>query len=40
MNKVYVRAVERYTVWEATQPIEVNIEKLRQCEPPFEGENE
>ena len=40
MKKVYVRAVERYTVWEATQPIEVNVEKLRQCEPPFEGENE
>jgi hypothetical protein len=40
MEKVYVRAVERYTVWEATQPIEVNVEKLRQCEPPFEGETE
>jgi len=40
MDKVYVRAVERYTVWEATQPIEVNVEKLRQCEPPFEGETE
>jgi hypothetical protein len=40
MENVYVRAVERYTVWEATQPIEVNVEKLRQCEPPFEGENE
>jgi len=40
MDKVYVRAVERYTVWEATEPIEVNVEKLRQCEPPFEGETE
>ena len=40
MKKVYVRAVERYTVWEATQPIEVNVEKLRQCEPPYEGETE
>jgi hypothetical protein len=40
MDKIYVRAVERYTVWEATQPIEVNVEKLRQCEPPFEGETE
>jgi len=40
MENVYVRAVERYTVWEATEPIEVNLEKLRQCEPPFEGETE
>ena len=40
MENVYVRAVERYTVWEATQPVEVNVEKLRKCEPPFEGENE
>mgnify|MGYP001030162513 FL=1 len=40
MDKVYVRQVERYTVWEATEPIEVDVEKLRKCEPPFEGENE
>lgn len=40
MENVYVREVERYTVWEATKPIEVNVEKLRQCEPPFEGETE
>ena len=40
MDKVYVRQAERYTVWEATEPIEVDVEKLRKCEPPFEGENE
>ena len=40
MDKVYVRQVERYTVWEATEPVEVNVEKLRECDPPFEGENE
>jgi len=40
MDKVYVRQAERYTVWEATEPVEVNVEKLRKCEPPFEGENE
>jgi hypothetical protein len=40
MEKIYVRKCERYTVWEASQPIEVNIEKLKQCEPPFEGETE
>ena len=40
MDKVYVRQCERYTMWEATEPVEVNVEKLRECEPPFEGENE
>jgi len=40
MENVYVRAVERYTVWEATQPIEVNVKILRGCTPPFEGETE
>ena len=40
MEKVYVRLAERYTVWEATEPIEVDIEKLRECEPPYEGETE
>jgi len=40
MEKVYVRQCERYTIWEASQPIEVDVEKLRKCEPPFEGENE
>lgn len=40
MEKVYVRQAERYTIWEATEPVEVNVEKLRKCEPPFEGENE
>jgi hypothetical protein len=40
MKKVYVRQCERYTVWETTKPIEVDVEKLRKCEPPFEGKNE
>ena len=37
-EKLYIRKCERYTVWEATEPIEVDVEKLRQCEPPYEGE--
>jgi hypothetical protein len=36
-EKIYVRKVERYTVYQATEPIEVDVEKLRQCEPPYEG---
>ena len=40
MDKVYVRQCERYTVWEATKPIEVDVEKLRKCDPPFEGNDE
>lgn len=39
-EKLYVRKCERYTIWEASQPIEVDVEKLRKCEPPFEGETE
>lgn len=39
-EKIYVRKCERYTVWEASEPIEVDIEKLRKCEPPYEGETE
>jgi len=40
MEKVFVRKCERYTVWEASEPIEVDVEKLRKCDPPFEGETE
>ena len=40
MDKVYVRKCERYTIWEASEPFEVDVEKLRICEPPFEGETE
>lgn len=36
-EKIYVRKVERYTIWEASEPIEIDVEKLRQCEPPYEG---
>ena len=37
-EKFYVRRCERYTLWEATEePIEVDVEKLRKCEPPYEG---
>lgn len=36
-EKLFVRRCERYTVWEATEPIEVDVEKLRKCNPPYEG---
>ena len=36
-EKLFVRRCERYTVWEATEPIEVDVEKLRKCDPPYEG---
>jgi hypothetical protein len=36
-EKIYIRKVERYTVWQATEPVEIDVEKLRQCEPPYEG---
>jgi hypothetical protein len=37
MSKVYVRMCERFTQWRASKPIEVDVEKLRMCEPPYEG---
>ena len=40
MSKVYVRKCERFTQWEASEPIEVDVEKLRNCVPPYEGETE
>ena len=38
-EKIYVRKVERYTSWEASAPIEIDVEALRQCEPPYEGDS-
>jgi hypothetical protein len=38
-EKIYVRKVERYTVWEASTPIEIDVESLRKCEPPYEGDS-
>lgn len=36
-EKIYVRKVERYTQWASSEPIEIDVEKLRECEPPYEG---
>ncbi len=36
-DKIYIRKVERFTQWAASQPIEIDVEKLRECEPPYEG---
>jgi hypothetical protein len=38
--KVYVRQCERFTIWQASEPIEVDVEKLRKCVPPYKGETE
>jgi len=38
-EKIYVRKVERYTVWQATEPIEIDVDKLRECDPPYEGDS-
>lgn len=37
---IYIRRCERYTSWQATEPIEINLEKIRKCDPPYEGETE
>lgn len=38
-EKMFIRKVERYTVWQATEPIEIDVEKLRSCDPPYEGDS-
>lgn len=39
-EKVYVRKVETWTISSASEPIEVNVEALRNCEPPYEGNSD
>ena len=39
-EKIYVRKVESWTISAASEPIEVNVEALRKCEPPYEGDSE
>jgi len=39
-DKLFVRRCEKFTQWTATQPIEVDVEKLRKCDPPYEGNTE
>ena len=39
-EKVYVRKVESWTILAAGEPIEVNVEALRNCEPPYEGNSD
>jgi hypothetical protein len=37
MEKYLLRKVERFTLWEATDEVEIDIEKLRSCEPEYKG---
>ena len=39
-EKVYVRKVESWTISSASEPIEVNVEALRKCEPPYVGSSD
>ena len=39
-EKIYVRKIETWTILAASEPIEVNVEALRKCEPPYEGHSE
>ena len=39
-EKIYVRKVETWTISSASEPIEVNVEALRKCEPPYEGNSD
>ena len=39
-EKIYVRKVETWTISSASEPIEVNVDALRNCEPPYEGNSD
>jgi hypothetical protein len=39
-EKIYVRMCEKFTQWRASEPIEVNVAKLRICEPPYKGDSD
>jgi len=39
-EKIYVRKIETWTISAASEPIVVNVEALRKCEPPYEGDSE
>ena len=39
-EKIYVRKIETWTISSASNPIEVNVEALRKCEPPYKGDSE
>ena len=36
-NKIYIRRCERFTIYQATDPVEIDIEKLKRCDPPYGG---
>ena len=36
-EKVYIRFCESYRIAQASEPIEVDVEALRKCTPPYEG---
>ena len=38
-EKIYVRKIETWTISSASEPIEVNLESLRKCDPPYEGDS-
>ena len=39
IEKLYIRMCETYTVIQSTKPVYINVEKLRECEPPYEGDS-
>ena len=38
-EKFFLRKCEFYTVKRASEPLEIDISKLRKCDPPYEGKN-
>jgi len=38
MGEVYLRRCEIYTVKRCSEPLKIDVEKLRKCDPPYQGE--
>lgn len=38
-NKIYVRRCEQFTICQATDPVEIDIDKLKNCNPPYVGDS-
>ena len=39
-KKIYVRKIETWTISSASEPLEVNVEALRKCVPPYKGDSD
>ena len=39
-SKKYLRKRENYTVYDASEALEIDVDKLQKCDPPYEGSSD